>query len=198
MSAFLIIHGLENVRPEGHWHRILTSQLRRAGHTVVYPQLPQPDAPILSEWLSIVDAELHMLKEAGFDEVRVVCHSLGCVTWLHYIEKFAAPLKISQLLLVAPADPKLLTAAPTFQTIQVNAQMADRLHQICPDITLIASESDPWLPDGIEQTYGNPLLIHPTIWEGAGHISMADGFGEWIGVFNWFQDRSNVLTEKHS
>ena len=198
MSAFLIIHGLENVRPIGHWHRILTSRLRAAGHTVVYPQLPQPDAPDRTDWLSIVDSELQMLSEAGFEEVRVVCHSLGCVTWLHYISAFEPPLRIKQLLMVAPADPQLLTAAATFQSIELNPQLADRLHQTCTDITLVASEADPWLPEGVEKTYGDPLNIQPRIFEGAGHISMSDGFGEWVGVFNWLQDPSNILTEKNS
>lgn len=198
MSAYLIVHGLENVRPQGHWHRILTARLRAAGHIVVYPQLPRPENPVLTDWLSIVDAELQMLHEAGFEEVTVVCHSLGCVTWLHYIKGFEPPLHIKQILMVAPADPKLLTAAPTFQNIEFNSQLADRLQRITSNVTLVASESDPWLPEGVEKTYGNPLGITPVIFEGAGHISMTDGFGEWTGVFNWLQDPTRNLTEKNS
>lgn len=196
MTAILIIHGLENIRPAGHWHRILTSQLRAAGHTVVYPQFPQPEAPVLEQWLAIVDTELQMLKEAGFTRVTVICHSLGCVTWMHYIETNTAPLEISKVLLVAPADPLLLTAAPTFQSIEFTPHLAERLHASCSDITLVASEADPWLPRGVDATYATPLNLVAKIFPGAGHISMSDGFGKWDGVFNWLNDPAAQLIKK--
>ena len=44
---FLVLHGYTNRRPEGHWQRRLTVALRDAGEQVVYPALPDPDAPRL-------------------------------------------------------------------------------------------------------------------------------------------------------
>lgn len=188
MTAYLIVHGLENVRPQGHWHRILTAQLRAQGHTVIYPQLPQPVAPVLDEWLEVLKVELEILKESGFDEVTVVAHSLGCVAWLHFTDRIETDIKISKILFVAPADPDLLTAGPTFQTLSFDQRLADKLHNSCGDITVIASEADPWLPKGVAETFSKPLNMRTIIFEGAGHISMSDDFGPWPGVLNWLLD----------
>jgi len=196
MSAYLIVHGLENVRPQGHWHRILTAELRALGHTVVYPQLPQPNSPVLDEWLEVLKVELELLSESGFSEVHVVAHSLGCVTWLHLIDQLELEIKIGKLLFVAPADPALLIAAPTFQSLVLNSELSMKLHNSCSDITLIASELDPWLPRGVEETFSIPLSLETIIFDGAGHISTSDGFGSWPGVLNWLLDPTSDIKQR--
>ena len=39
-AAYLILHGWQNHRPEGHWQRWLAGELEARGHVVRYPQLP--------------------------------------------------------------------------------------------------------------------------------------------------------------
>ena len=191
MAHFLVIHGLENHRPEGHWHRILTSELRLLGHVVAYPQLPNPDSPDLNEWLEVIETELQLLREAGAIEVMVIAHSLGCVTWLQYIQKHVVPLEVSRVLLVAPADPQLLHQAPTFVQDLDIAASGEALRKQNP--TIIASDNDYWLPRGIAETFSNALQVTPLVWKDAAHFSLSDGWGKWDGVRNWSLDPAAEL-----
>ncbi|MSW39248.1 MAG: alpha/beta fold hydrolase, partial [Actinobacteria bacterium] len=85
VKRVLIIHGWGNRRPAHHWHRNLANELRRTGNVVAYPQLPNTDSPVLSDWLDVVAVELDMLGEVGTGELVVIGHSLGCLTWLHAV-----------------------------------------------------------------------------------------------------------------
>ena len=63
MRSFLVLHGLENHRWPDHWQRHLVTSLRATGHQVIYPQLPNPDAPTQAEWHEVVLTELELLHE---------------------------------------------------------------------------------------------------------------------------------------
>ena len=192
MRGFLLIHGLENHRPDGHWMRHLAGRLRKQGLYVAYPQLPNPDQPVAADWLDVLETELALMSEAGVDSCVVIAHSLGCLAWLKFISKNSPTVNIDRVLLVAPADPKLLTAAPTFQdAINEEVQKNSKIHS--DNNFILAGDNDPWLPNGVEETFGKPLGIKPTIWKDAGHISMDEGFGIWDGVVFWALDASNDL-----
>ena len=192
MRGYLLIHGLENHRPDGHWMRHLAARLRKQAQYVAYPQLPNPDAPVASEWLEVLNTEIDLMKDAAIDSIVVIAHSLGCVAWLKLISNQIPQIKIERVLFVAPADPKLLTAAPTFQDA-----LASDLKQIvkshADSFSILAGNNDYWLPNGIEETFGKPLDVKPIIWENAGHISMDEGFGVWDGIVYWALDPSNDL-----
>ena len=192
VAEFLIIHGFENHRPENHWHRHLATNLRARGHQVAYPQLPNPDQPVLSQWLEVVDTELQLMKESSAKSVTVIAHSLGCITWLQYLQKHSSPMTVDRVLLVAPADPQMIAeVAPTFVT---NFQIADSANMLnAQNPTLLSSDADPWLPRGVAETFAQPLGLTPLIWQGAGHLSRDDGFGYWQGVIDWAQDSSQNL-----
>lgn len=192
MRGYLLIHGLENHRPDGHWMRYLAARLRKQGQYVAYPQLPNPDAPVASQWLEVLDTEIDLMQEAGNDSMVVIAHSLGCVAWLKYIATHVPRLNIERVLLVAPADPKLLIAAPTFQDA-LSGDLKSLVKSHAEEVLVLAGNEDPWLPDGVINTFGKPLGLSPIIWEGAGHISVDDGFGVWDGVVYWALDPSNDL-----
>jgi uncharacterized protein len=61
----------------------LATALRKEGHVVAYPQLPDTELPSLAKWLAVLKVELDLLNEAGDGELIVFGHSLGCLTWLH-------------------------------------------------------------------------------------------------------------------
>jgi uncharacterized protein len=54
--SFLILHGVENRRPAGHWQYDLAQRLRERGERVFYPQLPDPDRPALPAWIEAIGA----------------------------------------------------------------------------------------------------------------------------------------------
>ena len=80
---FLILHGLGGSGP-GHWQTWLAARLRADNERVAYPDLPDADLPSLAAWRAALDGELAALP-AG--ETIVVCHSLGCLLWLHHVQR---------------------------------------------------------------------------------------------------------------
>jgi serine hydrolase len=102
---FLILHGVENHRPPGHWQHWLAEQLRRRREVVLYPKLPDPDSPSLETWLELVRAELSQL---GDGERIVLCHSLGALAWLQLADRLNARERVQRVLLVSPPSADVL------------------------------------------------------------------------------------------
>src|SRR5438270_1130360 len=104
---FLILHGVENWRPRQHWQWWLTDALRARGEQVLYPQLPSPSAPRLSDWLQILHGELTQL---GDGERIVIAHSCGVALWLLAAPEIAPAERVERVVLVAPPGPSAFTA----------------------------------------------------------------------------------------
>lgn len=201
MRTFLVLHGLENHRWPDHWQRHLVTSLRSAGHCVVYPQLPNPEEPVQEQWHEVVRTEFELLRESGVADVTVIAHSLSGLSMLALLEHYQPPLRIEHLLLVAPADPELIAQRTNFRLEPSSPAVREGLARSAASVTLLASDADEWLPHGIHATYAEPLGVAPVIFEGAGHISMTDGFGKWHGVLAWAQapessERSSLLVHR--
>lgn len=189
----LILHGWRNRRVEGHWQRLSAATLRKQGHHVFYPQLPDSDEPNFADWSEVILAELQLMREASNgDELVVIGHSLGAVTWLKLVGEGLIGETVDRVLLVAPADPKLLTDLPDFALDLEN--ISTQVFASSDSTTLVGSDADDWIPNGIEQTFGEPLALTPVILAGAGHLAYLDGFGQWAGVVNWVNDPNEDLT----
>jgi predicted alpha/beta hydrolase family esterase len=61
-------------------------------------------------------------------------------------------------------------------------------------ITIVGSDADPWAPNGVQATFGDPLGVQAVILQGAKHFSKADGFSQWQGVIDWINDAKADLT----
>lgn len=194
MKRVLIIHGWGNERPEGHWHRLLASDLRKAGHAVAYPQLPDTELPSLAKWLAVLKVELDLLNEAGDGELLVFGHSLGCLTWLHICQSGILKEQASRVMLVAPADPELCGEVPDFQLDLSASEVKAAAHKAAGSTLLVGSDSDPWLPKGIEATYATPLDLPFVLIQGAGHFAIEEGWTPWQGVINWVNDANTDLS----
>lgn len=186
-ARVLFVHGWTNRRWPGHWQRRAVAALRTAGDIVAYPQLPTPDSPVLSDWLDVVTTELELLREAEGDDVVVIAHSLGCLTWLHAARQGVVGA-VDRVLLVAPADPDLCGEVPTFQLDPGEHGLASAVHAAARDTHIVASDADPWLPRGARDTFAEPLGLPVTIVPGAQHFAIEDGWGPWQGVIDWVHD----------
>ena len=195
MKHLLIIHGWGNTRAQDHWQRHLAVELRKLGHNVHYPQLPDTETPNFADWAEVVIAELEMISQVAKpeDEIVVVTHSLGCSTWLRLATDGLLPISVRRLLMVAPADVAMLADVPSF-IIEPTQVVREALKASALNVTLLASDLDPWSPKGIRETYGNPLEIEPIVIEGAKHLALGDGWGYWQGVIDWVQDPTADLT----
>ncbi len=194
MKRVLIIHGWGNERPEGHWHRLLATAMRKEGHVVAYPQLPDTELPSLAKWLAVLKVELDLLKEAGDGELIVFGHSLGCLTWLHITQSDILKEHVSRVMLVAPADPELCVEVPDFQMNLSAPAVKAAAHNAAKSTLLVGSDSDPWLPKGIEATYATPLDLPFVSIHGAGHFAIEEGWTPWQGVINWVNDPNTDLS----
>jgi predicted alpha/beta hydrolase family esterase len=194
MAKVLILHGWTNRRQPGHWQRHLANELRKQGHIVAYPQFPNTDQPKLDEWQELLAAELDILAEIEAGETIVIGHSLGCINWIQGASTGLITSPVDRVLLVAPADPYVLGEVDGLQVDLTEPAVAKAIHGSTASLTILASDKDKWTPRGIQATFGDPLGLTPLIIEGAGHLSLDDGFGFWQGVIDWVNDPKADLT----
>ena len=194
MARVLIMHGWTNRRQENTWHRILVSALRHQGHQVLYPQFPSTDNPTLEEWQELLLAELALLEEAGPGESIVIGHSLGCVNFIHAAVEGKISNPVDRLLFVAPADPKLLGEIQGLKVALDKPATKHALNAAAKSLTIVGSDADPWIPDGVQETFGGPLGVEAIVIQGAGHFKGDEGWGHWQGLLDWVNEPSSDIT----
>ncbi|WP_448005503.1 RBBP9/YdeN family alpha/beta hydrolase [Agromyces bauzanensis] len=185
----LILHGWQNRRPEGHWQRWLADELEARGSRVRYPQLPEPDAPVLDDWLEALDSELAGIEPAG---LTVVAHSLGCMLWMAHAarraEAGAAGAVARRVVLAAPAAPDVLRDIPEIAAF-APALEGDTARRALTATAIerpviVASDVDPYCPEGADRRYAIPLGLDFVQVRGGGHLSMDDGYGPFPLVYD--------------
>lgn len=186
---FLILHGWQGSSGP-HWQRWLAAQLRDAGHEVQLPELPDPMTPVLSDWLAALDAELG--AAAADDDLTVVCHSLGCILWLHHAAAPQRPaVRARRVLLNAPPAP--LGELPTFFPVPLDpgAVMA-----AAGTTRLVCSDEDPYCPGGAVAAYAEPLGLPYDLLPGQGHLNVDAGYGPWPAMLDWCLERRTELVPR--
>ena len=176
---FLVLHGWKNRRSPAHWQFWLTERLRSRGEQVLYPQLPRPDTPTLTEWRELLAAELDQL---GGGERIVICHSLSCLLWAHAAPHLSTSDQVDRLLWVAPPGPwafdeTVATLMPEGLDAEAVTASASLRHLVCGD-------DDPLCPEGAARLYG-PLGFATTVLPSAGHLDPQAGYGPWPAVERW-------------
>ncbi|WP_392967344.1 RBBP9/YdeN family alpha/beta hydrolase [Streptomyces sp. LN245] len=189
-QSFLILHGWQNHRPEGHWQHWLAGRLGELGQHVVYPQLPDPDDPDLEVWLAELARHLDALR--GSERV-VVAHSLSAVLWLHAAAReLPGAAGVDRVLLVAPPSASVLAGLPEI----AGFTLAAKDFTLPGPTRLIADDDDPYCPEGAGTVYGEPLGVPTRILPGAGHLGMDAGYGPWPAVLEWCLDGTARLTAR--
>ncbi|SDO77101.1 hypothetical protein SAMN04515671_1954 [Nakamurella panacisegetis] len=190
--SFLVLHGFQNHRPAGHWQHLLTDDLRAAGHPVSYPPLPDPDHPDRAAWLGKMSA---LVAAMPTGHRVVVTHSLAAVAWLHAAA--LGTVSADRVLLVAPPSPAVLAGIPEVAAFAEPTVTAAQLAASSSGpVRLVASDDDPYHPDGAAATYGTPLAIDTDVIPGAGHLDLTAGYGRWPSVLAWCLDPSTRLTAR--
>ncbi len=184
-DIFLILHGWGGNKP-AHWQEHLYTALTAAGKKVHYPKMPDPTAPVKEAWLAKVAEE--------FDEIgtgkplTVVCHSLGAITWLHYVTQTTERLA-ERVLLVAPpyVIPEVppTDAPPGVSGFFPPALDSEAVQRAATETHFIASDSDDYATFEQTKAYSDRVNCPIHLLPGAGHISPYWGYGEWEWVRNW-------------
>jgi predicted alpha/beta hydrolase family esterase len=182
-TGFLILHGIQNRRPPQHWQFLLAGRLVERGHEVRYPALPEPDAPELELWLSVLQSELAELES---EQRVVVCHSLACLLWFHAAQRQTGD-PVDRLLLVSPpASERVPDSGSSFRLESFDAQAVRA--SVTGEISIACSDDDPYNPIGAQSLYGDPLNLTATIIAGARHITPDAGYGPWPHATRWCLD----------
>lgn len=77
----IIVHGWGG-SPEKNWLPWLADELKRAGHEVVVPTMPDTEAPAIEKWVPF----LTEIVGAPDADTYFVGHSIGCQTIMRYVE----------------------------------------------------------------------------------------------------------------
>jgi predicted alpha/beta hydrolase family esterase len=176
-ARFLILHGWQGSGPD-HWQTWLASGLREAGEDVLYPELPDPDTPVLAAWRDALSSELERLRPG---RGVVICHSLACILWLHHAASVRVP--IERVLLVAPNSaaagvPEIASFFPAPLDREAVARAAGVTRLVCAD-------RDEYCPEGADRLYGAPLGLEIDLVPGGGHLNPDAGYGPWPAVEAW-------------
>lgn len=116
----------------------------------------------------------------------VVAHSLGAIAWLHAADRGTTA---DRVLLVSPPGPSAFAwdvIAP-FDPAGLDQPISARL---------ACSDNDPYCPEGAADAYGHLLRGDVDVLPGAGHITVADGYGPWPSASAWCLDPSTRLTTR--
>jgi predicted alpha/beta hydrolase family esterase len=189
----LIAHGWQNHRPEGHWQRWLAGRLADDGHQVRYPQFPEPDVPVLGDWLALLRSELAGLGADGGERV-LVCHSLAVLLYWQAAPQLG-PLQPDRVLLVAPPSADVLRghpevaafAPPGIETTPLPAGLPGRTR-------LVASDDDPYFPGGAASLYAGAFGLDADVVPGGRHLDLPAGYGPWPSVLAWCTDPTVRIT----
>ncbi|WP_375480608.1 RBBP9/YdeN family alpha/beta hydrolase [uncultured Jatrophihabitans sp.] len=175
----VVVPGWGGSGPE-HWQTWLEGRLQEAGRQTRRPAFDDVDNPDLAGWLAALRAALADLPADGYD---VLAHSLGAVLWLHHVQVPGTSPRAARVALVSPPSPT--TAEPQIDEFFPPPLYVDAVRAGADGTVLVASDDDPYLPEGIAAAYGVPLKIATTVIEGGGHLNADSGFGEWPAALNW-------------
>lgn len=174
MTKILILHGWEG-SPQPHWQDWLSRELASDGFAVYFPQLPFAATPRKKVWLETLQECMEL-----FSPDIVVCHSLGCILWLHYAHRHADSHPKKLLLVAPPSISTKIKAVDTFFPYPLPRLKADAA-------LLVASTNDPYLTVEEAQKLSGSFGIELKLFENTGHINSASGFGPWPWALEWIR-----------
>ncbi|MBY9078908.1 alpha/beta fold hydrolase [Paenibacillus sp. HN-1] len=170
--SYLILYGLGGSGPE-HWQSWLYEELIARGERVYYPDFPDYDHPVKSEWMRRLAEVLETIPEE--EELTVVAHSLGCILWFHYA--IAAKVRLAKsLILVCP--PSIHTRLEEVASFFPVPDSLDEVGKSAENGVVVLSTDDPYcrMEDLIHyQRLHLPSVLLP----GVGHLNVASGYGPW-------------------
>jgi predicted alpha/beta hydrolase family esterase len=179
-SRFLLLHGLTGSGPE-HWQPWLAFRLRKAGHEVRFPELPEPDRPQPTAWDEALRAELEALRPGPGS--TVIGHSLGAVLWLRHAVAARGEDPVERVLLVAP--PCEGVGLPEVERFLPVPTDAAAVAAAAGSTRLVCSDDDPACPTGAAIVYGEPLGVPVDLLPSRGHINAESGLGPWPDMEAW-------------
>ena len=172
MKRVVIVHGYTGY-PDKNWFPWLKEKLEEIGVRAEVPEMPNTNAPKLSEWLP------HLTEAIGNpdEELVLVGHSLGCPTILRYLESLDDDYKVGGVVLVAGfAEP--LPHLPELNSFTENSWDDEKIKSKSKQITIVNSTDDDAVPFFNAETVRDRFGAKLVTLEGMGHINERWGITE--------------------
>lgn len=188
----LLVHGMTGSGP-WHWQRWLTHQLMDHGVTVELPELPDPDHPVLADWLSVLRERLEAVPEEA--ELVVAAHSCGVALWLHHAARMIDGMRrASRVLLVAPPGPEW--RHPDDHGLNPYPIDARALREAAGVTRLVAGTGDPNLPMHRAHFLADALHVDLDVIPDGEHLNTDAGYGPWPSVLRWVLYDAGPLVDR--
>ena len=179
MKRIIIVHRW-SAGANGDWRPWLKSELEKKGHTVLMPDMPDTDTPVIEKWVS------HLSDVIGTPDkdTYFVGHSIGCQTILRYLDthQFGPLETVGGVVFVAGwfnlknlEDSETEAIARPWIKTPINAT---KIKTVLPRSTLIISDNDPYNASEENKEKFKELGSKIIELHGAGHITADDGFTE--------------------
>ncbi|RIL04643.1 MAG: hypothetical protein DCC75_12420 [Proteobacteria bacterium] len=180
MKRIIIAHGWDGFPEEG-WFPWLSRELQGRGFQVAIPQLPEPGAPRIFNWVP----KLAETVGAPDKDTYLVGHSMGCQTIVRYLEGLKSAQTIGGAVFVAGFF-KRLTGLEDDPAVQETDRHwlgskpdFSKVRQHLPSSIAIFSDSDPYVPLDNQDDFRDQLGSSIIIKHGRGHFSgPTDGITE--------------------
>ena len=172
-----IIHGYQS-NPNEAWLPWLKAQLEKAGFAVALPAMPQPERPVISEWIGFI-ADLVGEPDNG---TVMIGHSIGCQAILRYLETVGMVGKaVAKTVLVAGFFPIGMSPAEAERETGGDAALMPwfisgldpvKVKRAAGRCSVILSDNDPYLPmDKTTATFRAAVDPRIVIERGKGHFN---------------------------
>ncbi|MBL7159496.1 serine hydrolase family protein [Candidatus Microgenomates bacterium] len=165
----LILHGIGG-HAGIHWQQWLYDELVKAGHTVLMPNLPNPDHPDREEWLKTAQKTI---SSVDLSKLIIIGHSLGVTTALDLIEKLNTPINI---LISVSGFSEDYGADLNSYFLKEKSIDFNKVNQNLDQAFVIYGDNDPYVPQETLKSLADQLGVKPKIFSKGGHLNTETGY----------------------
>ncbi|MDH5442630.1 MAG: alpha/beta hydrolase [Candidatus Nomurabacteria bacterium] len=175
MKRVFIIHGWDG-SPDEAMHQQLKEQLETSGFSVTVPAMPNPEAPVIAQWLE----KMSDVVGVPDSETYFIGHSIGCQAVLRYLE--AIDISVGKVILIAPwMELDQITIEEEGQEVVEIARPwmetpidFEKLKNSAPSFHAIFSDNDPYVPLHQQEFFKEKLGATTVVQHNKGHFNEPD------------------------
>ncbi len=173
MKRVIIVHGWSG-HPETGWFPWLKAELKKSSFEVLTPQLPAPETPHITPWVS----KLAETVGAADKNTYLVGHSMGCQTIARYLEALPEGIQVGGAVFVAGFFKRLTkiqeegeeTVAIAHEWLETPLDL-QKVKSHLPKSIAIFSDNDYYVPLDNTGEFRDKLGSEIIVEKGKGHFS---------------------------
>jgi len=166
-----LIHGWEG-NPQNHWFPWLKGELEKRGFEVLSLKMPNPNYPVVSEWISKISDEVGMPDEQTY----FVGHSLGSISIIRYLETLQKGSKVGGAVFVAGFINKI--NAPEIDKFSSLPLDIGKVKNTTNNFVCIFSDNDEYISLKVSNEFAKSLGAKAILEKGKGHFCSGDGVSQ--------------------